>query len=114
MKIEHIPLLQIQLELHERPRDMARFREYLRTIFGGDVSEENDVPQLVPLIAMNPMGREHVADRLRQLLAPYLDSEHYPTCMAAIFGDEAARTLGYSPLGLSNYAGIAVALADYG
>jgi len=69
MDIKHIPLLQIQRDLHERPRNMARFHEYLRTIFGGDVSEENDIPQLVPLIAMNPMGRTHVNDRLEQLLA---------------------------------------------
>ena len=253
MQIDHIPLLQIQRELHDQPRDMARFRTYLRTIFGGEVSEENDLPQLVPLIAMNPMGRAHVAERLEQLLAldaeaiaaaavaeaqarlaaqidtlpgytgdykhglviiddlggawsnrfavevkrfaavdlnkyrwfttgffvsdepsvaairqgvlssiyrtlylerhgpprtlremlvqegtaalfaeipsplaaddlaysravlqPYLDSDHYPTCMAAIFGDEAARTLGYPPLVLSAYAGIGVALADFG
>ena len=69
MHIKHIPLLQIQRDLHERPRNMERFHEYLRTIFGGDVSEENDIPKLVPLIAMNPMGRTHVNDRLDQLLA---------------------------------------------
>jgi hypothetical protein len=250
MYITHVPLLQIQRELYERPRTMARFHEYLRTIFGGDVSEENDIPQLVPLIAMNPMGRTHVNDRLHQLLAldaeaiaaaavaeaqkrltpmlpsyqgdyqhglvivddlggawsnrfvgeagrfaavkldkykwfssgffvsdeptparvrqtvlsgiyrtlyldrhgapktlrqmlvqegqtgrfagiaphlgaddlaysqevlqSYLDSAHYPTCIAAMLGDEAARTLGYQPLGLSPYAGIAVAIADFG
>jgi hypothetical protein len=69
MTITHVPLLQIQHDLHERPRNMARFYEYLRTIFGGDVSEENDTPHLVPLIAMNPMGRTHVNERLEQLLA---------------------------------------------
>ena len=249
MQIKHIPLLKIQLELHEKPRNMERFWDYLRTIFGGDVSEENDMPQLVPLIAMNPMGRTHVNERLAQLLAlgaetiaaeavaeaqerlspafadytgdyqhglviiddlggawsnryvletgrvaavkldkyrwfssgifvsrepspamvrqnvlssilrtlyldrhgapkslrqmmqqegevgifagippqidaddlaysrevlqPYLDSEHYPTSIAALFGDEAARAIGYPPLGLSAYAGIAVAIADF-
>lgn len=249
MSIQHIPLLQIQLELHEKPRNMERFHEYLRTIFGGEVSAENDTPLLAPLIAMNPMGRTHVNERLAQLLAlgaeeiaagavveaqqrlsadfahyqgdyqhglvivddlggawsnrfvtetgrfaavkldkyrwftsrifvssepsttlvrqnvlsgiyrtlyldrygaprslrqmmeqegrvgnfaaipvdldaddlaysrevlqPYLDAEHYPTCIAALLGDEAARTLGYPPLGLSAYAGIAVAIADW-
>lgn len=249
MNIRHRPLLQIQRDLHEKPRTMERFYEYLRTIFGGDVSEENDTPQLVPLIAMNPMGRTHVNARLDQLLAlgaeeiaadavaeaeerlsplfaeyqgdyqhglviiddlggawsnrfvletgrfaavkldkyrwfssgifvsdeptatrirqnvlsgicrtlyldrhgapktlpqmlvqegqvgsfagitpqldaedlaysreiiqPYLNSDHYPTCLAAMLGDEAARTLGYQPLGLSPYAGIAVAIADF-
>lgn len=249
MNITHVPLLQIQRELHERPRNMERFYEYLRTIFGGDVSAENDIPQLVPLIAMNPMGRTHVNERLDQLLAlgaeaiaaaavaeaqqrlaphlaaypgmyqhglvilddlggawsnryvletgrfadlqlnkykwfssglfvsdapaaarvrqsvlsgiyrslyldrhgapktlqqmmvqegqtgvfagitpqldvddltysrevlqPYRASDHYPTCIAAMLGDKAARTLGYQPLGLSAYAGIAVAIADF-
>lgn len=249
MKIRHNPLLQIQRDLHKKPRNMERFYEYLRTIFGGDVTEGNDTPQLVPLIAMNPMGRTHVNDRLDQLLAlgaeeitaaavaeaqerlsplfaeyqgdyqhglviiddlggawsnrfvletgrfaavkldkyqwfssgifvsneptatrvrqnvlsgiyrtlyldrygapqtlrqmmvqegqtgafagitpaldaddlaysreviqPYLDSEHYPTCIAAMLGDEAAHTLGYQPLGLSPYAGIAVAITDF-
>ena len=277
MNIRHSPLLQIQRDLHEKPRTMKRFYEYLRTIFGGDVTETNDTPQLVPLIAMNPMGRAHVNEWLDQLLAlycgcaenrslpravsqainsgfhaeqrigaeeiaadavaeaqerlsplfaeypreyqhglviiddlggawsnrfvletgrfaavkldkyqwfssgiivsdeptatrvrqnvlsgiyrtlyldrygapktlrqmlvqegqtggfagiappldaddlaysreiiqPYLDADHYPTCMAAMLGDEAARTLGYQPLGLSPYAGIAVAIADF-
>jgi len=254
MQLDHRSLLRIQRDLHDQPRDMARFRAYLRTIFGGEIDDETDTPQLVPLISMNPMGRPHVAERLDQLLAldaeavaaaavaeaqtrlaktallradaysgayqhglviiddlggawsnrfavevkrfaaielnkyrwissglfvsdqasadavrqavlssiyrtlyldqhgppqtlramliqegqvaafaqlpapldaddlaysrtvlqAYLDSDHYPTCMAAIFGDEAARTLGYTPLGLSSYAGIGVALADFG
>lgn len=86
MDIKHIPLLQIQRDLHERPRNMARFSEYLRTIFGGDVSEENDIPQLVPLIAMNPMGRTHVNDRLEQLLA--LDAEAIAADAIADLGEQ--------------------------
>jgi hypothetical protein len=48
----------------------------------------------------------------RQVLQPLLHESAYPICMAALYGDEAARTLGYEPLGLSDRAGLAVAVAD--
>ena len=37
-----------------------------------------------------------------------------PTLIAALFGDEAARQLGHSPLGLSPRAGLALAFTDAG
>ena len=40
------------------------------------------------------------------------DSTSYPICFAAMYGDTAAKTLGYTPLGLSDWAGFAVAQAD--
>jgi hypothetical protein len=46
------------------------------------------------------------------VLQPYLDSGAYPICFAALYGDTAARALGYTPLGLSDWAGFAVAHAD--
>lgn len=64
MRIEHIELLARARELHNTPRGMERFREYLRLISGG-----GDDVELLPLVAMNPMGREHVAARLDELLA---------------------------------------------
>ena len=48
----------------------------------------------------------------REVLQPLLNESAYPICMAALYGDEAARSLGYEPLGLSDNAGFAVALAD--
>lgn len=48
----------------------------------------------------------------REVIAPLRESDHWPTCVAAFFGDEAAAALGYRPLGLSVRAGLAVALAD--
>jgi hypothetical protein len=65
MQIEHVPLLKIQRDLHEMPRGMERFQEYLRVM----LNEEGDDLGLVPLVMMNPMGREHVAERLDELLA---------------------------------------------
>ena len=48
----------------------------------------------------------------RLVLAPYLYNEGQPTLIAALFGDDAARQLGYTPLGLSPRAGLALALHD--
>jgi hypothetical protein len=48
----------------------------------------------------------------REVIAPHLESDHKPTIFACLYGDEAARSVGYSPLGLSARAGFAVALAD--
>ncbi len=49
----------------------------------------------------------------RQVLEPYLASTDQPTVLTALFGDSAARQLGYPSLGLSDRAGLALALADY-
>lgn len=65
LSIEHIPLLQMQQELHNMPRGMERFRSYLRQMLN---DSEDDV-EFAPLMSMNPMGREHVAKRLDAWLA---------------------------------------------
>lgn len=64
MQLEHVELLQIQRDLHDIPRGMGRFQEYLRVMTGGT----GDI-LLPPLNIMNPMGREHVAEQLGQLIA---------------------------------------------
>ncbi|MEF2280137.1 hypothetical protein V3W47_17735 [Deinococcus sp. YIM 134068] len=46
----------------------------------------------------------------REVLCPHLDSTHWPTIFAALYGDEAARAVGFPPLGLSHRAGFALAL----
>jgi hypothetical protein len=58
--MELLPLLQIQRELLALPRGTERFRAYLaKMLAGGDV--------VLPLTAMNPMAREHVARFLDEL-----------------------------------------------
>lgn len=84
MPIEHIPLIKIQRDLHDIPRGMERFSAYLNTIMNGT----GDDVSLVPLVAMNPMGREHVAERLDEFLA--LDAD----TIAAHAVDEAQARLG--------------------
>jgi hypothetical protein len=50
----------------------------------------------------------------RVLLDPLQDTPTFDraTVIAALFGDATARRLGHAPLGLSDRAGLAVALAD--
>lgn len=48
----------------------------------------------------------------REVLAPHLDASDYPLVFACMFGDEAANSLGYAPLGLSPRAGFALALHE--
>jgi hypothetical protein len=51
----------------------------------------------------------------REVLIPYLDAvdaDDMRTCIECLFGDEAGRTLGFTPRGLSHWAGLALALHD--
>jgi hypothetical protein len=48
----------------------------------------------------------------RTVIAPHLESTHQPTVIACLYGDEAAKEIGYPPLGLSKNAGFQIALAD--
>jgi hypothetical protein len=77
MKLNYVPLLQVQRDLQGIPRGMGRFRQYLRTISN---QEGTDV-ELVPLICMNPMGRGHVTALLDELLA--MDADGVAACAAA-------------------------------
>lgn len=45
----------------------------------------------------------------RQVLSPYLDATDKRTAIECLFGDDAARSLGFTPRGLSSWAGIALA-----
>lgn len=49
-------------------------------------------------------------DYTREILEPFLDSTDYALQFALLFGDEAARAVGYAPQGVSPYAGFDVAL----
>jgi hypothetical protein len=70
MNLEYVPLLQVQRELQGLPRNLDRFRQYVRTMTGPDGS----TLALPPLGIMNPMGKDHVAALLDALLALDADS----------------------------------------
>ena len=64
MELEFVPLLRIQRELYDQPRGMERFRSYLRTMVDARTGDLE-----LPLVAMNPMGKDHVPALLDRLLA---------------------------------------------
>ena len=55
MDLEFVPLLPIQRELYRIPRGRERFHAYLRTMVD---AETGDLALL--LVAMNPMGKDHL------------------------------------------------------
>ncbi len=68
MTLTHLPLLQVQLDLYALPRGMERFRAYIKTM-----TDEETGDLALPLVAMNPMGKDHVPELIRNYLA--LDAE---------------------------------------
>ena len=64
MKLEFVPLLQVQRDLYRLPRGMERFRAYLKTMID---PETNDLK--LPLSAMNPMAKDHAPALLDRYLA---------------------------------------------
>src|SRR6185369_13019039 len=48
----------------------------------------------------------------REVLIPFLEATDMRTAVECLFGDAAARTLGFTPRGLSPWAGVALALHD--
>jgi hypothetical protein len=65
MNIEFVPLLQIQRDLYSIPKGPERFRVYLETMVNSDGTDV----RLPPLVAMNPMGKDHVPTLLDALLS---------------------------------------------
>jgi hypothetical protein len=87
MKIEYRPLLPVQRQLQRIPRGRARFQHCLRTIFSAD----RKIAELPPLLAANPMAKEHVTQLLDDFLA--LDADR----IAAEAAREAAAVLAEVP-----------------
>jgi hypothetical protein len=86
MNLDYIPLLPIQRDLQALPRNLERFRRYLRTI-----SPDGANLELPSLVAANPMAKEHVTALLDALLA--LDADG----VAARAGAEAGAQLSDEP-----------------
>lgn len=63
MKLQFLPLLQLQRDLYALPRGRGRVEEYLRTLRDPETGDLK-----LPLVAMNPMGKEHLAPFLDRLL----------------------------------------------
>ena len=103
--LEYVPLLQIQRDLYRIERGPERFGAYLRTMIDP---------------AAGAGGVRHGAGRLpgaaaytRQAVRRYLQHRDRSTVMACLYGDHAARSLEYEPVGLADFAGLALARAAY-
>ncbi len=94
MKVQFVPLLQIQRDLYRIPRGVERFRAYLETMVNSDGTDV----RLPPLVAMNPMAKDHVPTLLDALLA--LDAEAVAAQATAQAKDNLADAPGDFQLGL--------------
>jgi hypothetical protein len=88
MNLEYIPLLPVQRELYQMPRGFARFNEYIRTL-----RDEATGELKLPLVAMNPMGKDHLLPFVERLLDMDADGEarqvaaQLQSILAAVPGD---------------------------
>src|SRR5262245_55444093 len=94
MTIDYVPLLQLQRDLYRIPRGPERFNVYLKTMANEDRTEL----RLPPLVAMNPMGKDHVPQLLDSLLA--LDVEATGAQTSAEAASRVAEAPGHFKLGL--------------
>jgi hypothetical protein len=94
MQLEFVPLLHIQRELYRLPRGPERFQAYLKTML---MPDGQDV-RLPPLVAMNPMGKDHVPARLDAWLA--LDAEGVAARAVAVASARLRDTPGEFKIGL--------------
>ncbi len=70
MQLDYVPLLQLQHDFYTLPRNFERFQTYLRTM----TDPETDDLKL-PLVAMNPMGKDHLLPHLAHLLTIDADGQ---------------------------------------
>ena len=76
MNLDYVPLLRVMRDIQSVPRGqppgfngMKRFRAYLRAIFDYDRNGSVKACKLPTLLAMNPMGKDHVTALLDAYLA---------------------------------------------
>jgi hypothetical protein len=97
MELTFVPLLRVQRELYSMPRGMDRFREYITTMTDGETGD-----LALPLVAMNPMGKDHVPALIDDYLA--LDAE--------VVAEEAVRGAGSLDPALDATFRVALVVAD--
>ena len=97
--------------LVQKPQVFAANRLVIAVPKNSDISSLADLakPGTTLVIGDNSVP---VGAYTREVLVPYLDAEDMRTCVECLFGDAAGRTLGFTPRGLSPWAGLALALHD--
>jgi hypothetical protein len=92
VELELIPLLDIQRELYDMPPGARRFQVYLRALVDEDTGD-----LALPLVNMNPMGKDHVAallDALRQFDAEDVADEATKAVAPAVQDVDGHYTVG--------------------
>lgn len=69
MPFEFVPLLQHQRDLYAISNGQERFQAYLATMLNAEASDV----EFMPMVTMNPMGKDHIPAMLDTLLA--MDAE---------------------------------------
>ena len=75
MKLSLLPLLQIQRDLYAMPRGMERFREYIKAMTDPETGDLS-----LPLVAMNPMGKDHVPALIDEYIALGAETHRLRLC----------------------------------
>src|SRR6185503_3370383 len=86
MKLEYLPLLNVQRDIYNIPRGVERFRAYLSTMIDPQTRDLK-----LPIVSMNPMGKDHIPDLLDAYLS--FDADR----LAARAVSEAAQLLEQVP-----------------
>ena len=102
-------------ELVTRETRAALYRAVHRRVVGAPATLGERMLQEGRALAFAGAVPELGADELaftRAALEPLRARADEPTCFAALYGDEAARAVGYRPLGVAPRAGFALAVAE--
>jgi hypothetical protein len=62
MRFELLPIIDIMLEIYQKPRDFDRFQDYLKLLQG---NTKGDL--VLPIGGFNPMAKEHILQKLMEL-----------------------------------------------
>lgn len=95
MRLDYVPLLAALRDVYRLPRSRERFLEYLRAI----VSDDGTNLGAVPLVAANPMAKEHVVSLVDALLA--FDADRLAADAAAEAASRYPDVPGTFPAGLT-------------
>ena len=89
MKLTFMPLLRVQRELYAMPRGMDRFREYIKTMTDAETGD-----LALPLVAMNPMGKDHVPALIDEYLTLGAEAIAEAAVRSALAGQGSADGAG--------------------
>ena len=90
MTLSFVPLLRVQRELYATARGMERFREYIKTMTDAETGD-----LALPLVAMNPMGKDHVPALIDDYLALGAEEIAEEAVRGAESLDSAGRSASY-------------------